>query len=557
IAHTALMMMNNFWTSFKSFPVKNSDILSIDIPEWGLDDLNDLNDQTRFVYINPNERVTCIGGIDYYGELKMSILRMAMEITRRDYDGIGLHAGSKICVVKDTTTGKLVKKGGLVFGLSGTGKCLGYNTPIIMYNGTVKMVQDVNIGEQLMGDDSLPRNVISLARGKEMMYKIRPNDGSQSTEYVVNESHILSLKYHTNLASLADHHDKDTIVDISVKDYVKLGVFHKTQLNGYRVKVDFKIKPIKIDPYLLGCLLSYTGKIIKNPHIELFDYLDFNSRKSSFKLEYIDTLSTPALPAFRITISEELFDSLEYYYTSTSPKHIPDDYKNNSRDTRLELLAGLIDAGKTIQLDRGYQITHTQEKLADDIAFLARSLGFGVCKKTHNTHNTHTTHPAPVDIHQTTSTNVAHTTSTNVAHTTYTIYIYGQGVFRDMPVLRSEWNRKNLDCVKDDSSHHLKYSFELQKLKVDNYYGFEIDGNKRFLLGDFTVTHNTTLCCHTHPSFDRDIGENVEVLQDDVNFLFPSGKVSGSEKGFYVKCDNCPEHTEITNAVTSGNAILE
>jgi hypothetical protein len=28
---------------------------------------------------------------------------------------------------------------------------------------------------------------------------------------------------------------------------------------------------------------------------------------------------------------------------------------------------------------------------------------------------------------------------------------------------------------------------------VDNYYGFEIDDNRRFVLADFTVTHNTVL----------------------------------------------------------------
>ena len=33
------------------------------------------------------------------------------------------------------------------------------------------------------------------------------------------------------------------------------------------------------------------------------------------------------------------------------------------------------------------------------------------------------------------------------------------------------------------------YSFKIE----DKYYGFQIDGNSRFLLGDFTVTHNTSL----------------------------------------------------------------
>ena len=33
----------------------------------------------------------------------------------------------------------------------------------------------------------------------------------------------------------------------------------------------------------------------------------------------------------------------------------------------------------------------------------------------------------------------------------------------------------------------------IEKLDVDNYYGFVLDGNKRFMLEDGTITHNTTL----------------------------------------------------------------
>lgn len=37
-----------------------------------------------------------------------------------------------------------------------------------------------------------------------------------------------------------------------------------------------------------------------------------------------------------------------------------------------------------------------------------------------------------------------------------------------------------------------EYDFDVVKLDYGDYCGFEIDGNKRFLLGDFTVTHNTS-----------------------------------------------------------------
>ena len=37
----------------------------------------------------------------------------------------------------------------------------------------------------------------------------------------------------------------------------------------------------------------------------------------------------------------------------------------------------------------------------------------------------------------------------------------------------------------------LNTGITVKQLDTDNYYGFEIDGNSRYVLGDFTVTHNT------------------------------------------------------------------
>ena len=79
----------------------------------------------------------------------------------------------------------------LVYSGLGTGKCHKINTPILMYDGTIKMVQDIKIGECLMGDDSTPRKVLSLARGQDKMYDIIPVKGEK---YTVNEEHILCLK---------------------------------------------------------------------------------------------------------------------------------------------------------------------------------------------------------------------------------------------------------------------------------------------------------------------------------------------------------------------------
>lgn len=55
------------------------------------------------------------------------------------------------------------------------------------------------------------------------------------------------------------------------------------------------------------------------------------------------------------------------------------------------------------------------------------------------------------------------------------------------------------------------------------YFGFEIDGNRRFLLGDYTVTHNTTL---------------IENLCYFMKHRYPVGKVfMGTESGYQQFCE--------------------
>src|SRR5690606_22524852 len=62
---------------------------------------------------------------------------------------------------------------GFLLGQAGTGKSLSFNTPVIMYDGSTKMSQDIVIGDILMGDDSKPRNVIATDKGKEKLYRVK------------------------------------------------------------------------------------------------------------------------------------------------------------------------------------------------------------------------------------------------------------------------------------------------------------------------------------------------------------------------------------------------
>lgn len=74
------------------------------------------------------------------------------------------------------------------------GKCLGFNTPIRMYDGSIKMVQDIVDGDIVMGVNSQPRIAYGITQGREQMYKVYYEDGF----FTCNKSHIVSLKNKEN-----------------------------------------------------------------------------------------------------------------------------------------------------------------------------------------------------------------------------------------------------------------------------------------------------------------------------------------------------------------------
>ena len=90
---------------------------------------------------------------------------------------------------------------------SGCGKCLGKGTEILMYNGSIKKVEDIKINDKIMGPDSKPRNVLSTCKGIDKMYKIIPEKGDS---FICNEPHVLTLKY------------KNEIIDLPLEDYIQL-----------------------------------------------------------------------------------------------------------------------------------------------------------------------------------------------------------------------------------------------------------------------------------------------------------------------------------------------
>lgn len=107
--------------------------------------------------------------------------------------------------------------------------CHAKDTPIVMADGTRKMVQDVKVGDKLMGVNGQTRVVESLIRGNDKLFKVNQ---SRAESYVVNEGHVLSLIY------IGRETYKDIeygmTVNITVHDFMNLNEEMKSKFNGYK-----------------------------------------------------------------------------------------------------------------------------------------------------------------------------------------------------------------------------------------------------------------------------------------------------------------------------------
>jgi len=353
------------------------------------------------------------------------------------------------------------------------GKCLGRGTKVLMFDGTLKNVEDIEVGDQLMGDDSTPRNVLSLARGREKMYWVRQNKG---IDYRVNESHILSLKRSRNEGK----HKHGDICNISVKEYNKKSKKFHSNYKGYKVSVEFQEQHLEIDPYFLGVWLgdgTCSNVSIATQDKEIVSYLNDYAKRLQLQVTKSHN-NKEKCPMYSITSCQRG----GYYKDDNSlqtrlrrlnvleNKHIPHQYLQNSRQNRLQLLAGLIDSdGYYDKKHNVFEIVQKDKKLTQEIKLLADSLGFRVSLKT----------------------KIA-----KIKKIGYECEVYRLRIVGALDAIPTKIKRKQARPLKAKRDvHHTGIKVEYDK--VDDYYGFTIDGNHLFLLEDMTVTHNTSFILNT------------------------------------------------------------
>jgi hypothetical protein len=124
------------------------------------------------------------------------------------------------------TTGAIIN----LIGDTSIGKCHGKGTKVWSYDGNLVNVEDVKVGDLLMGPDGTPRTVLNTTIGHGKLYKVKQERG---ISYIVNDKHVLSLRagYDCKGSNVL----KGDIVNIPVEEYKNnIGNKLRRSLKGYK-----------------------------------------------------------------------------------------------------------------------------------------------------------------------------------------------------------------------------------------------------------------------------------------------------------------------------------
>lgn len=316
---------------------------------------------------------------------------------------------------------------------TGSGKCFKKNTPIMLSSGNIKYIQNIKIGDTIMGTNGTIQTVLNLSRGKDIIYKI---SSKYSDDYYVNSTHILSFKSKYNIK-----------VNVKKRSIIYLD-------SEFLIIREVKNILNSIDIYDVVTKIEIRNRYINIP---ILKYIKLSKQIKKYLTPYKEKLIINDL-------SNNLTDNLNDIYLKgisivDRKICIRDEYKFSSINNRMYLLAGILDKSdnkfnekennKNFSYNNLYDCCKSssyssfdseilESDYINDIKFLSRSLGFE---------------------------------------------FYKNKIIGKLSIIPTKKKFNDIPIKKTNIS--------ITQCKEDRYYGFELDGNNKFLLADFTVVHNS------------------------------------------------------------------
>lgn len=253
-----------------------------------------------------------------------------------------------------------------------------------------RLIGDLKVGDIILSPSGSPQRVLQIhEQPVQDFYTFIFEDGASCE---VGLDHLWLVKISSTHATKRENFFTGYFADGEVvtskfimewldkKKEAKDGVITKRHLTipvckPLKFNRSYRYNPLTIDPYLLGVMLgdgsiSSCGvdhMIFTGNDPEIAERL----RQKGFEVEH---KYNKCWRVVDIGIKEK-FKKLELYETKTNTKFIPECYKWATLEQRIELMQGLMDTDGYVD-DRGHMsYTTISKQLAEDVQFLARSLG--------------------------------------------------------------------------------------------------------------------------------------------------------------------------------------
>ena len=357
--------------------------------------------------------------------------------------------------------------------------CHAAGTMILLANGKGKRVEDIRVGDKLMGPDSLPRTVLRLCGGRGEMYEITPIKGEP---FVVNGEHMLALISTSEGRGRYPSQQRGTErCVISVCEYLKKANNWRHLRKLYRSEsIEFPVvkRKLFVPPYILGVLLGdgcvlNGGVNVTSADEEIIDEIKAFVCRVDLSLRISHKKNSRAVD-LHIIKKENRFNrmyvnaltaelrALNIMGRGSEEKFIPFEYKTLSIQERLDLVAGLIDTDGSLSGASGYDYVTKSRHLANDMTFVCRSLGFSVY----------------ISLQY------------KACQTGVGDYYYRLSVSGDVSRIPCRVKRK-IANTRRQKKRWLVTGFRANPVGVDDFYGFTLDGDQLYLTGDFFVHHNS------------------------------------------------------------------
>ncbi len=255
----------------------------------------------------------------------------------------------------------------------GTGKQEPISNRIPTPFGYMRM-GDIKVGDQVLGINGKPIDVIgTYPQGVRDIYKITFNNGRYA---------LCGLEHLWNVYQDSDLCQKTVMLKDMISDYKTYSngiCYYKYKIPTLSSSVEYNSEDVPIHPYVLGALTDRCSTLVTSDNIFISNKIakicKLELRYLSDEIKYYFYDANTNKPVITKEFFKDIPEVIQHHSRNV---RIPNIYKYNRVEVRMELLRGLMDSNGFISDDAEYTISYSScsKRLLEDIQEIVRSLGY-------------------------------------------------------------------------------------------------------------------------------------------------------------------------------------